>query len=128
MQYTKDLVFFDKSGTGYGFDWDETNELWTGSIFIEPVSEGLFETEKIILLQKYVIKEEDTDPALSNPVKTYVYGYPASVYPNGSGDYYEFRWDEDVKEVDEIRLFGFDRNVCPPEDTSALTYREYNCP
>lgn len=128
MQYTKDLVFFDKSGTGYGFDWDETNELWTGSIFIEPVSEGLFETEKIILLQKYVIKEEDTDSTLPNPVKTIVYGYPASVYPDGSGDYYEFRWDEDVKEVDEIRLFGFDRNICPSEDTSALTYREYNCP
>lgn len=128
MIYTKDLVFFDKSGTDYNFDYDEEQNLWHGTINIAPVSEGLFETEKIYVTQKYCVLEEDINQDMTNPVRTYVYGYPGTVYPAGSGDYYEFRWDSEIKEVDEINMFGFNRNVCPPEDTSSLTYFEYDCP
>ncbi len=132
MHYTKDLVFFDKHGTGYGFDYDSDKDFWTGSIFIEPVSEGLFETEKIIVMQKYCMHEEAFDSQMSNSVKRYEYGYPATIYDYSSTqtdkDYYEFRWDADVKEVDEIQMFGFNTQVCPPEDSSALTFKEYNCP
>ncbi len=137
MQNIKDLVFFDKNGFPYNFNYDEAENLWTGSIYIEPVSKGLFETQKIIVMQKYIMKTEtiydvqsgsDTFPDFSNSVNTYEYGYPSSFYGLDPTDRYEFEWDDSVKEVDEIQMFGFDRSVCPPEDTSALTYNEYNCP
>lgn len=129
MKFTKDLTFFNKNGIGYGFSWDETNEIWTGTIFLEPVSKGLFETEKIMVMQKCVIKEESQETDFSNSVKTYDYCYPATDSSISSEtEYYEFRWDSDINEVDEIKMFGFDRSPCPPEDSSALTYHEYNCP
>ena len=127
MNYTKDLVFFDKSGNGYGFDYDADKNIWNGTILLDPVSEGLFETEKIIIMQKYVLLEESENQDMSNSVKTYAYGYPSTIFPD-SPDGYVFKWDNDIREVDEINLFSFDRHICPPEDTSALTYREYDCP
>ena len=131
MHYVKDLVFFNKTGTNYGFKYDPDSEKWSGSIIIDPVSVGLFETEKIYVMQKYVILEH-VDTIASDSVE-YVYGYPATTLPQNaqtpaSNDYYEFRWEEDIKEVDEIQMFGFDTSVCPPEDTSSLRYQDYNCP
>lgn len=134
MQNIKDLVFFNKRGITYNFDYNETDNMWTGSIFIEPVSKGLFETEKIIIVQKYLmlsetnVFDESNDPDFSNPVNTYEYGYPSTFHGLNSTDSYMFEWDPSIKEVDEIQMFGFNRLVCPPEDTSALTYHEYDCP
>ena len=128
MQHSDDLVFFDKAGVPYNFDYDADSGMWTGSIYIRPVSKGLFETEKIIVIQRYLMKSEDTDQNMSNPVNTYEYGYPESCYGPEAGDSYVFEWDPSVKEVDEIRLFSFDKGICPPEDTSSLTFNEYDCP
>jgi len=126
MHYVKDLVFFSKTGTNYGFKYDPGSEKWSGSIIIDPVSVGLFETEKIYVMQKYVILEHQ-DLDMGNTID-YVYGYPATAFAPNSTDYYEFRWEEETKEVDEIQMFGFDSGACPPEDTSSLRYSDYNCP
>lgn len=130
MESTKNLVFFDKSGTNYGFSYNTENNLWEGAIYLNPVSKGLFETEKIIVMERYPICEEsyevDSHGILINPVITYEYGYPSTDY--GNGDYYMFRWDASTNEVDEIQMYGFDKTPCEPEDTSALTFNKYNCP
>lgn len=136
MQNIKDLVFFDKNGVSYDFDYDSDKCMWTGSILIEPVSKGLFETQKIIVLQKYLMFSEMPYVPSSNPqvpdttnvTNTYEYGYPASLYGTSGVDSYEFEWDMSVSEVDEIQMFGFDRWICPPVDTSSLTYNDYDCP
>ena len=132
MDSTKELVFFDKNGTNYGFSYNEQEERWEGAIYINPVSKGLFETEKLLIMQRYIVGNEydninhDPDHIIYT---NYDYGYPA-VDGNmvGMNVHYEFRWDEKVEEVDEIRMFGFNTPACPPEDTSALAYNEYNCP
>lgn len=127
MQYTKDLVFFDKNGNGYSFDYDQANDLWTGAIYIEPVSKGLFETEKICIAQKYCTVEESENSSMTNPTKAYEYAFPCTV-SSDIGSYYRFEWDSEVHEVDEISMFSFNVSYCQPEDTSALTYNEYDCP
>ncbi len=130
MDSTKELVFFDKNGTNYGFSYNEQEERWEGAIYITPVSKGLFETEKLLVMQRYVVGKEYDTPTYDNVIYTYYdYGYP-SIDSNMTGMdvHYEFRWDDKVEEVDEIKMFGFTTPSCPPEDTSALAYNEYNCP
>lgn len=132
----RDLMFFDKNGNNYGFVFNEETSLWGGSIFIDKVSRGLFETQKIVILQKYPKKAEsfdnsgvpttDNPSGLVRPVYTYQYGKP-----NGDSDEcYLFEWDDSTKEVDEIRLYGIDlENECDQTpDTSSLDYNEYTCP
>lgn len=126
----KDLLFFDKQGINYGFVYDETTNTWTGNIFIDDVSRGLFETQQIYLMQRFVVKaESDTvkNDQLINPIYTYEYGLPVVDTENG---YFVFEFDDLVKDVNEINLFGIKETEveCEPEDTSALAYNEYNCP
>lgn len=124
----KDLMFFDKRGRNYGFVYDESTNLWGGSILIDSVSRGLFETEKIVLLQRYLLKEEAFEmdgTSLVNPIDTYTYGKPSG----NQDECYVFEWDDSTKEVDEIRLYGIEDNPCEQTpDTSSLTYNEYTCP
>lgn len=112
----RNLVFFDKAGTNYNFSFDPDGCVWTGSVFLKDVSRGLFETECIFLMQKY--------PGAGQGGADF-YGYPSEW--DGSPGVYVFEWDNRTDEVDEIQMFGFD-DSCPPEDTSSLTYLEYNCP
>lgn len=121
-----DLVFIDKRGHDYGWSFDDG--VWRGSVMIDKVSKGLFETEKIVCMQRYPVRwmssESDGD-TLVGGVKTYEYGKMSG---NAEGDYFVWRWDDSVNEVNEINMFKFDRTFCPPEDTSALAYNEYDCP
>lgn len=120
------LVFIDKRGHDYG--WVYSDGLWTGAVIIDKVSKGLFETEKIMCMQKYpsswMSYEMDGNKLLGG-VKNYEYGRMSSQGGNG---YYSWAWDDSVSEVTEINMFRFDHSVCPPEDTSALVYRDYSCP
>ena len=113
--FLKDLVFFSKNGTNYNFSFDENENMWRGSIFLERVSRGLFETECIYVMQRY------------NGANGDVYGYPCVWNSGSQNDVYVFEWDNRVNIVDEIQLFDFENN-CPMEDTSSLTYIEYDCP
>ena len=132
----RDLLFFDKYGNNYGFVYDENTNLWSGTIYIDEVSRGLFETQRIMVMQKYIKYAEsneledlsDVYSQLVNPTYTYEYGKPN--YENSPNDYYLFEWDNSIKEVDEINLYGIDDSeICDQTpDTSSLTYNEYTCP
>lgn len=125
MALFEDLLFFDKSGTQYNFDYDVEKCVWSGSIHIDKVSRGLFETQKILLVQRYAVSKTD------NEITRYEFGYPSLVGQAEIGqniEGYVFEWDNAYADVGEINLFKFDGSVCPPEDTSSLTYFEYNCP
>ncbi len=129
-----DLLFIDKHGHDYGWSYDSDKDLWTGSVIIDKVSRGLFETEKIMCLQKYPVNwlsyeiDETERDTLKNGVKTYEYGKMAYLPDGSPDDYYVWTWDDSVMDVTEINMFRFDHSVCPPEDTSALVYNDYNCP
>jgi len=51
MKY-KNLEFFTKNGDSCNFEYDSTEELWTGSIYIPKISSGLFETEHLFIYEK----------------------------------------------------------------------------
>ena len=131
MLKIEDLVFFDKDGTNYAFSYDTDRGVWTGSILIDRVSRGLVETQRIVLMQRYRVRSESNEvnqgaTELVNPVNEYRYGYPS--YDTDPSGKYVFEWDTEFRDVDEIRLFGFDGTFCPPEDSTSLSYFEYNCP
>ena len=88
--FLKDLVFFSKNGTNYNFSFDENENMWRGSIFLERVSRGLFETECIYVMQRY------------NGANGDVYGYPFYWVGGSQNDVYVFEWDNRVNIVDEI--------------------------
>lgn len=111
----RNLVFFNKVGANYNFEFDPDGHVWNGSVFLKNVSRGLFETECIFLMQKYSARGGED-----------VYGYP-SEWRDAPGGVYVFEWDNRTDEVDEIQMFGFGDD-CPSEDTSSLTYLEYKCP
>ena len=101
-----DLFYFDKNGVNLNLTG--TDGVLHGSMFLEAVSRNLYSTEKIIVVEK---KADGT------------FGYPDLSY----GERLEFVF-EDTSEATLINLFTFDAFGCPNEDTSALTYEEYNCP
>ena len=123
---TRDLVFFDKNGAPYNFKYNEETGVLEGCVYIDPISRGLYETQTLYFMQKFPVYNDPSDP--TSGVFEYKYGYPCYVQNGSSTDQYVFAWDESTNEVDEINLFEFDANTCPPEDTSSLTYMEYNCP
>lgn len=129
------LMFMDKRGNDYGWEYDRENNLWRGAVLIDKVSRGLFETEKIHCMQKYPYlhmsyesEGSGDDERLVGGVVTYEYGKMALQSGGSSDDYYVWKWDDSNTEVDEINMFRFDHSLCPPEDTSALAYNEYDCP
>ena len=123
---TRDLIFFDKNGAPYNFEYNEEKGILEGCVYIDPISRGLYETQALYFMQKFPVYSDPSDP--TSEVVGYNFGYPCYDQNGASTDQYVFAWDESTKEVDEINLFEFDANVCPPEDTSSLTYMEYNCP
>ena len=48
----KNLLFFDKKGYQYNFEWN--GEFWEGSILFPKVSEKLFEVEHIFIIEKFL--------------------------------------------------------------------------
>ena len=129
-----DLMFMDKRGHDYGWRQD-ADGVWRGTVLIDKVSRGLFETEKILCMQKYPTRHmsyesegEGIGEHLVGGVKVYEYGKVSLSAGGSDGDYYAWVWDDSNTEVGEINMFRFDHSQCPPEDTSALVYNEYDCP
>ena len=98
----KKLLFFDKDGYNYNFNWDSSNEYWEGTIYLPKVSVGLYANGTIYILEQvgssYVFPQEDE-----------------------TNDKLVFKWDTLNKFVDEFFMFNFD-DTYVIQDTSALTY------
>ena len=52
MNLWKYIYFFEKNGKYYNFDYDQTNDIWTGDIYLPQVSTGLFEVGQLFILQE----------------------------------------------------------------------------
>ena len=98
----KKLLFFDKDGYNYNFNWDSSNGYWEGTIYLPKVSVGLYANATIYILEQvgssYVFPQEDE-----------------------TNDKLVFKWDTLNKFVDEFFMFNFD-DTYVIQDTSALTY------
>lgn len=99
------IYFFDKDGKYYNFNYDATADMWTGDIYIPPVSVGLFEVAQLFILQEFI----------DSTTNTKKFGFPHSyddVITGSTGStggyvdcYWEVEWETDDPE--EILLFQF---------------------
>lgn len=55
----KNLEFFLKSGDSLNLDFDVTNNLWTGSLYVPKISTGLFESEHIFIYEN-ILDQDNT--------------------------------------------------------------------
>ena len=106
------LHFFDKAGYDLNFKWNENRQCWEGNIYLPKISVGLYSNTSI-----YIMEETE-----SGDTKRYI-------FPKSDEDNREitFSWDILNTFVDEFFMFTFDTSYIQ-EDTSALTYKENDCP
>ena len=52
----KHLNFFDKGGKYLNFDYDPSEDKWSGTMYLPEVSIGLFEVGQIFILEEFVNK------------------------------------------------------------------------
>ena len=50
----KHLNFFDKGGKYLNFDYDPSEDRWSGTMYLPEVSIGLFEVGQIFILEEFV--------------------------------------------------------------------------
>ena len=105
MNLWKYIYFFDKNGKYYNFDYDQTNDIWTGDIYLPQVSTGLFEVGQLFILQEFI-------NATNNLKK---FGYPHTYGPQpvtGPGNTGVCDWlvEWETTDPEDIFLFQFDEN------------------
>ena len=54
MNLWQNLNFFDKNGRYLNFNYDDTNDIWTGDIYLPLVSTGLYEVGQLFILQEFL--------------------------------------------------------------------------
>ena len=47
---TRDLIFFDKNGAPYNFEYNEEKGILEGSVYIDPISRVLYETKTLYFM------------------------------------------------------------------------------
>jgi hypothetical protein len=105
------IYFFDKNGKYYNFDYDQTNDIWTGNIYLPEVSTGLFEVGQLFILQEFI----NATTGLKK------FGYPHSYEPHpitgqtgftGQGNTGTCDWlaEWETTDPEAIFLFQFDEN------------------
>jgi hypothetical protein len=94
MNYWKHIYFFDKNGKYFNFDYDDSNDMWTGNIYLPQVSTGLFEVGQIFILQEFIRE--------STGIKTF--GYPHSHEEDECN--WVAKWE--TEDPADIFLFQFD--------------------
>lgn len=103
----QNLYFFDKNGKYFNFDYDETNDKWSGEIYLPQVSTHLFEVGQLFVLEKLVQKSTNA----------FKYGFPHTLETTTSGDCsWEVEWK--TPDPDVFILFQFDLDFVTGTDTS----------
>jgi hypothetical protein len=104
---TQNLLFFNKKGDQYNFQWN--GKYWEGSVLFPIVSEKLFEVEHIFIIEKFL--------DLSSEIK---YGFPHSELSSPSSPVWRTRWESDydgstdVSSVIYTYELGIDDNLDAP--------------
>jgi hypothetical protein len=99
---SKKLKFFNKKGNPINLRLD-SDGVWRGSVFLNKVSEGLFENEQIFVL------EEVIDSSTMNSELSYPHTTNNTLGDGSFGPYWRTRWESDYYgevEVDEL-LFTY---------------------
>jgi hypothetical protein len=101
VQYWKHLEFFDKNGKNLNFEYDSTNDKWTGNLYLPQVSIGLFEVGQIYVLERFI----------NSTTNTKEFGFPhdndAAAAVSGSGGW-EIEWLEENPTA--FLLFQYNKN------------------
>jgi len=103
MNRWEHLYFFDKNGKYYNFEYDSTNDMWTGNIYLPEVSVGLFEVGQLFILQKFV--DTTTNTFKFGFPHSYVEGTTGITGATGSCDWL-VSWE--TTDPSDILLFQFD--------------------
>lgn len=91
------LNFFDKVGNSLNFDYDQTTNSWTGSIFIPKVSTNLFGVAQIFIIEEFVNINGDT-----------IYGFPEKINTGST-------WNLEWQDIDPTAIFLFQFNQNAPD-------------
>lgn len=108
------LHFFDKSGKYYNFEYNSSQDKWTGEIYLPQVSTNLFEVAQIFVLEKFIDKNTNA----------FKFGFPHEpVNPVSTGSAtggcgWEIEWKENDPDV--FLLFQFNFNFSSGSQTSLL--------
>jgi hypothetical protein len=86
---TQNLLFFDKKGNQYNFQWN--GSYWEGAVLFPIVSEKLFEVENIFIIEKFL--------DLSSDIK---YGYPHGELTSPGSPVWRTRWESDYDETTDV--------------------------
>ena len=109
----KNLNFFDKNGKCYNFDYDSSEDKWSGSIYLSEVSIGLFEVGQIFILEQFVNKDTNTK----------AFGFPHGIeVPTGTtgstNGVCNWLVEWQTSDPTEIMLFQFNMNFNSGTQTS----------
>ena len=95
MNLWKHLNFFDKNGKYLNFEYDESNDLWTGHIYLPLVSTGLYEVGQLFILQEFIYSQTGLKK----------FGFPHDTEPSGTGE--DGGWLVQWKQTSPEELFLF---------------------
>ena len=106
MNLWQNLNFFDKNGRYLNFNYDDTNDIWTGDIYLPLVSTGLYEVGQLFILQEFLDANTNTKK----------FGFPHDTEESGTGE--EGGWVVQWKDTspDELFLFQFKADFAEPCD------------
>ena len=109
----KHLNFFDKAGKYLNFNYDPSEDKWSGTMYLPEVSIGLFEVGQIFILEEFVNKD--------NNLKQF--GFPHGVEvatgtTGSTGGVCEWTAEWETTDPNEIFLFQFDMDFNTGTQTS----------
>jgi len=110
------LNFFDKNGKYYNFDYDATEDKWTGTVYLSEVSIGLFEVGQLFILQEFIDSTTNTKKfgfPFGTEVSTGQTGFTGAT--DGFCDWVA-EWE--TSDPTEIFLFQFDMDFDTGTQTS----------
>lgn len=105
----QNLLFFDKKGNQYNFQWN--GSYWEGAVLFPIVSEKLFEVENIFIIEKFL--------DLTSNIK---YGFPHSELTSPESSIWRTRWESDyegTKDVSSI-IYTYELGVDDTLDAPVL--------
>ena len=109
----KHLNFFDKGGKYLNFDYDPSEDKWSGTMYLPEVSIGLFEVGQIFILEEFVNKNTNLKE----------FGFPhgievATGTTGSTGGVCEWTAEWETTDPNEIFLFQFDMDFNTGTQTS----------
>jgi len=115
---TQNLLFFDKKGGQYNFEWN--GDYWEGSVLFPIVSEKLFEVENIFVIEKFL-----------NNLSELKYGFPHADGISPGSPVWRTRWESsfdgktDVSSIIYTYELGIDSNLDAPVLVKATNVEFY---